>query len=120
MTKPNPADPIAEPLPGVDVPTGPESKIRAAVRRTIRAVEDEGLLRERDAAACALALELATAVDAGVARRSSSGVALAARELRETIDSLPKPPEGDPERDAFLTLMRDIAEAGDGRTVDAG
>lgn len=101
------------PLPGLE-PDPPASTRRggalvASTRRTIAALHALGLLEERHAAQCALALVLAEACEGGAASRRASAVAMAARELRECLDSLPKP-EGDGKEDAFERMMREFAE----------
>jgi hypothetical protein len=85
------------------------------VRRTIAAVDTAGLLAERDAATCQLALELVAAVDAGIARGRGSAAAMAARELRETLMMLPQP-ESDADAERWQQLVDQLVNAGDGAT----
>lgn len=60
-----------------------------AAYATLRALDDEHLLTPAHAVTCQLVLELARAVTAGVRSGRASAVALAARELREAIATLP-------------------------------
>jgi len=81
-------------LPGLEL--DPEngakpSALRLAVVATIAALQSDGLLEPRHAAYCQLALELADTVAAGRRGGRASAAAMAAAQLRETLDSLPRP-----------------------------
>lgn len=65
--------------------------LRLAVVATIQALHDEKLLEPRHAAMCQLALEMADAVTAGARGGRASAAAMAAAQLRETLEALPEP-----------------------------
>jgi succinate dehydrogenase/fumarate reductase flavoprotein subunit len=84
-------------LPGLET-VNPEygyaaSPLRTAVEATLKQLEQDGLLTERHVGIAMLALELADAVVAGRRAGRASAVAMAARELRETLQALPAPAE---------------------------
>jgi hypothetical protein len=110
MTKPSSYDPLADPLPGLGESPSVTSDLEASVRRTIAAIDAAGLLTERDAATCQLAIELARVVQLGVASRRSTGAAMAARELRDTLLMLPQP-EQTPAGQEWDALVRKLVEA---------
>lgn len=70
---------------------GEESPMRAAVRATIEALRADNLLEPRHVGLAQLALELADAVTSGKRSGRASAAAMASRELRETLLSLPSP-----------------------------
>ncbi len=111
MTSPDPSDPIAPALPGIDPPRGPSSPLEKAVDRTLTALAASGLLEERHAGICELCRVMAQTVSIGVASRRSSGAALAAKELREALAMLPAPPEGNGAMDEWEALARKLSEA---------
>jgi hypothetical protein len=81
-------------LPGLELE--PEngaapSALRSAVVVTINALQADGLLENRHAAMCQLALELADSVTAGRRSGRASAAAMAAAQLRETLLALPEP-----------------------------
>jgi hypothetical protein len=94
-----------------DLDNGPARMVEAAVRRSLKAAADAGLLGEVDAAAGALAAGCARAVDVGLTRNDPYAVAAAARELRETLVRLKLDPTsrdgGD--GDEFGALLRELA-----------
>ena len=102
------------PLPGLDDPASSTQHLELAVRRTLAAIRNAGLLNERDAGLAQLCLELARAVTAGVRSGRASAVAMAARELRETLLALPQP-EGTPAGDEWEKLTQKLIEADDAR-----
>lgn len=110
----DPTDPLADTLPGMD-PDPAAGKILSALERsveqTIVAYSDAGLLRPIDAATAQLAREMATTVTIGIRSRRSTGAALAARELRETLAMLPQPPDVDPDGDEWSQLAADLRRA---------
>lgn len=89
---------------------GPAAMVEGAVRRSLRAAADAGLVGELDAAAGALAAGCARAVDHGLKRHDPYAVAAAARELRETLVRLKLDPlsRDGGEDDDFGKLMREI------------
>ena len=88
-----------ETLPGFEIygGAGVVSPLRTAVMATIEALRIEGLLEPRHSAMCQLALELADATAFAAAARvpRASAIAMAGRELRETLMALPQPVAGD-------------------------
>jgi hypothetical protein len=107
-------DPFVPSLPGLSYgqpdPNAP-GPLELAVRRTIAAHGAAGLLTERDAATCELALTLARTVQIGVISRRSTGAAMAARELRETLATLSKPAENAADVDAWERLAAELYDA---------
>lgn len=114
MTTPNPADPMAPALPGIDPPAAPQSDLEKAVDRTLRELYTSGLITERHAGIAELCRVMARTVSIGVQSRRSSGAALAAKELREALAMLPTPPEGTGAVDEWEALARKLHEASDG------
>lgn len=103
------------PLPGLedleDRDTGRRvSPLEQAARRTLAALQGDGLLTERHALTCQLILDLAQAIDAGRRSGRASAVAMAAAQLREAFLSLPEPEEG-PESDGWEALARELHDA---------
>lgn len=80
-------------LPGLELeaPGSQASALRRSVQRTIDALDEKGLLDPAHEALCQLALELADAVAAGRRAGRASAVAMAAAQLRETLQALPEP-----------------------------
>lgn len=84
MTTPTP-----EPLPGLEVTTDRQpSELGAAIRRTISAYHDQGLVSEVDAARLQLALTMAHVVDLKVASGRMSTIGHDARVLMDLLDKL--------------------------------
>lgn len=113
MTKPN-GDDYTPVLPGLEMPTRLQAEMVGAVRSTFAALDEAGLLEPRHAALMQLCLELADSVAAAKVSRRATAVALAARELRETLALLPVPEvvENDGWADLESALRR--AASGDG------
>lgn len=111
MTAPDPRDPIAPALPGIDPPPGPQSPLEVAVDRTLAALHASGLITERHAGIAELCRVMAKTVSIGVASRRSSGAALAAKELREALAMLPEPAAADGAMDEWEALARKLSEA---------
>jgi hypothetical protein len=86
-------------------------RLELAVARSIAAYDAAGLLTDRDAAAVELCQELARTAQVGVIARRSTGAAMAARELRETLAMLPKPPEGSGDADVWEHLAVELHQA---------
>lgn len=108
-----PSGPDMLPLPGLDDPTQSAQHLELAVRRTLDAINTAGLITARDAGMMQLCLELSRAVTAGVRSGRASAVAMAARELRETLLALPQP-EAAPAGDEWRDLVQRMVDAGDG------
>lgn len=98
-------------LPGLEPPAHGESALVTAARRTIKAVDDSGLLTDRDALTCALILDLSEAVHAGKRSGRASAAAMAAAQLLAAIDRLPQPAEGGGDEDEYSRLARELREA---------
>lgn len=113
MTDPNPSDPIAPALPGLDPPAAPVSALERAVERTLSALEADGLLVERHAAIAELCRTMARTVAIGVLSRRSTGAAMAAAELRQALAMLPEREAGAGDTDAWDALAAELAKASD-------
>ncbi|MDH6181820.1 hypothetical protein M2152_002002 [Microbacteriaceae bacterium SG_E_30_P1] len=94
MNESTPEQPM---LDGLDIAPeqGQGSKLRVAVIATLEALKSEGLLEPRHAAVSQLTLELADAVAVGVRTRKASAAAMAAAQLLQALDALPKPMAAD-------------------------
>lgn len=112
MSRSSDINPLADPLPGLGDAPALTSDLEGAVRRTIAAIDAAGQLSERDAATCQLAIELSRVVQLGITSRRSTGAAMAARELRDTLLMLPQP-EASPGGTEWDDLARRLAEADD-------
>lgn len=88
-----------------------ESPMLSAARMTLTELREQGLLRREHGAIVQLTLELAQAVAAGVRSGRASAVALAARELRETIAMLPIPDDDVPAENGDWEAFRAAAES---------
>ena len=97
------------PLPGLEPEAKPSGALTAAVRRTIASLEGMGVLGERHAASCALALALAATMDNPRAMTRASAQAMAARELREVLGGLLDLAEGDGDDDPWKELAQAFA-----------
>lgn len=80
-----------------------------AARASLADLDKAKLLHGRHALTCQLILELARVIGAGVVSGKTAAVALAAKQLLEAIDSLPKVDES--VDDGFDELMRKLADA---------
>lgn len=99
-------------LPGLADDGRPHPPLVAAVRRTLAALDQAGLLGEQHSALMAQAEFLAESL-ATSARGRGASLALLARELRETLALLPAIPEAPADDDdawnAFETAFRGAA-----------
>ncbi|WP_201518884.1 hypothetical protein [Gulosibacter hominis] len=93
-------------LDGLEPPT-PDSSLLQALDKTIQALEADGLIDDRHAALCELARVMAAATEAGQLSGRASAAAMAARELRECLEALPKP-ESISEAEAFAALVEQL------------
>lgn len=101
------------PLPGLDEVTpaaGGPTALEASARRSLAALERQGLLDERHALTMQLVLDLARAVGRAAAKGQAAAAALAAAQLREAFGLLPQPDGGD-QGDEWDQLARDLREA---------
>lgn len=87
MTTP-PIEQDALPLPGLEPAPANAGPLEVAVRRTLAALKAAGYIRERDAARCALAIELAQIVTDKRRSGRTSTVGNDARVLVELLDAL--------------------------------
>lgn len=100
-------------LPGLELAPelGAGSKLRVAVQATLEALKADGLLEPRHTAVAQLCLELADAVAAGIRTRKASAAAMAAAQLLNALDQLPKPMAADV-AEKFDKLVESLLEAG--------
>ena len=94
-------------LPGLGDARASDSPMVRACRQTIDALADAGKLEPRHAVLTQLMLSLCEAIDAGRRSGRASAVAMAARELRDTMLTLDPPPE---EGDAGVEALRMLRE----------
>lgn len=94
-------------LPGMGADGRADSPMVTAARSTIRALADLERLEPRHAVLTQLILSLAEAIDRGSRTGRASAVALASKELRETLLQLDPPPE---DGDASAEARRQLAE----------
>ena len=119
MTESTPIEPDQPALPGLDVDEdrpGPGGELRAAARRSIRALSEAGYLDESHAVLCQLMLQLADAVDAGVRYGKASAAAMAAAQLLATYQAM-RPEGGDSDVNEFDELVAQLRAAGSGAPV---
>lgn len=95
-------------LPGMDGPREHDSAMVRACRQTIVALEAAGKLLPQHAVLTQLLLALSEAIDGGRRSGRASAVAMAARELRDTLLMIDPPPEDGAAGDAALQLLREF------------
>lgn len=96
-------------LPGVVPPAGDhDSAMVSAAKRSLAQLAATGQLTERHAVQVQLVVSLAGAIDAGTRAGRASAVAMAARELRETMLVLDPPPEDPAEGAEALRRWEDF------------
>ena len=105
-------------LPGLDVPNRLEPALLSALRTTFAALDADGLLEPRHAALMQLCTELAESVANAKVSRRATAVALAARELRETLALLPEPAVS--EDDGWKGLEDALRAAARGHATESG
>lgn len=96
-------------LPGMDGERPTESPMVKACRQTIVALGEAGKLRPTHAVLTQLLLALAEAIDGGRKSGRASAVAMAARELRDTMLMI-DPPDEETSADAALALREFMAK----------
>ncbi len=107
MTTPDESQPT---LPGLELGEHVGS-LRAAVITTLEALQLDGLLEPRHAMVAQLALEMADAVQRGIAGGKASAAAMAGAQLLAAYQALPQPLAADAQaafRDFVLALERDV------------
>lgn len=95
-------------LPGMDGPRDNDSAMVKACRQTIEALANCGKLLPQHAVLTQLLLALSEAIDGGRRSGRASAVAMAARELRDTLLMIDPPPEDGAAGDAALQLLREF------------
>lgn len=95
-------------LPGLEPPSASASAMVKACHATIAALRDTGKLLPQHAVLTQLLLELSGAIDRGRAAGRASAVAMAARELRDTLLMIDPPAEDGAAGDVALQLLRDF------------
>lgn len=112
-------------LPGLEPPAPHASAMVKAAHVTITALREAGRLEPQHAMLTQLLLELAGAIDRGRAAGRASAVAMAARELRDTLLMLDPPPvdgsAGDKAREALerFTAAAEAAAQNGGQLPEA-
>lgn len=105
-------------------PVKSDSPMVGAAHHTLEALRDANMLTPRHGVLVQLMLSLSQAIDHGNARGRASAVAMASRELRETLMMLDPPPaDMDASADAvrrlteFMAVLDRAAAAGTGPVV---
>lgn len=93
----------------LDVPQPATTEIEKAARLTLHTLHEQGLLHPEHALICQLILDLSRVIGRGVAAGRAAAVALAAKQLVEAVDSLPKPEVGT--STAWDELVQELASA---------
>lgn len=104
------ADPI---LPGLEelTPAPTDGPMVRSARVSLEALRQAGSLETRHAVLVQLVLSLAGAIDRGVVAGRASAVAMAAKQLLETMIVLdPPPPDGDAATAARTALAQFVAD----------
>jgi hypothetical protein len=108
------------PLPGLEPAVKAAGDLAAAVRRSIAALNDEGLVAERDAARLALALEMADIIEIKKSSGRMSTVGNDARVLVDLLDKLlPEATETDQRLADAMEEWARLIEAEDAREAAA-
>jgi hypothetical protein len=98
-------------LPGLELPEPhpSDSPMMAAAKATLAELRRTGSVGARHAVQVQLVLQLAGAIDAGTRSGRASAVAMASKELRETMLVLDPPDESNPElRDRLAEFMATV------------
>lgn len=95
-------------LPGLGDGQQRDSAMVRACRLTIAALADAGKLTPAHAVLTQLLLELSGAIDRGRQAGRASAVAMAARELRDTLLMIDPPPEDGAAGDRAAELLREF------------
>lgn len=98
-------------LPGMDGPRENDSAMVKACRETIAALAEAGKLEPAHAVLTQLLLSLAEAIDGGRRSGRASAVAMAARELRDTLLMIDPPPEDGAAGTEALRALREFTSA---------
>lgn len=95
-------------LPGVGDAPARSSAMVLACHQTINALQSAGKLLPQHAVLTQLLLELSGAIDRGRAAGRASAVAMAARELRDTLLMIDPPPEDGAAGEEGARLLREF------------
>lgn len=96
-------------LPGMEPARETDSLMVKACRQTIDALAEAGKLKPQHAVLTQLLLALSEAIDGGRRSGRASAVAMAAKELRETILMI-DPPDDDAASDDAAKALREFIE----------
>jgi len=99
-----------DPIPGLELPTPPVSKLQEGLEATIAELEKLRLLRPHHQAA----VELCRFAAAQLARNAGGpayGVAQLIKQLQEALSALPEVDGGDAEREAWDALVAAMQDA---------
>lgn len=97
-------------LPGMGEPEARSSAMVKACHQTIDALANVGKLAPQHAVLTQLLLELSGAIDRGRAAGRASAVAMAARELRDTLLMIDPPPEDGAAGEDAARLLREFMD----------
>lgn len=97
-----------------------DSPMVKACHRTIQALEATGKLTAASALLVQLLLELSAAIDRGRAAGRASAVAMAARELRDTLLMLDPPPEDGAAGERALHALEEFVAAAEAAANNDG
>lgn len=97
-------------LPGLEEPAGRSTPLEDAARKSIQALQAQGLLGPEHAITLQLVLDLARAVGQSAGSHASAA-AMAAAQLREAWATLPQPVEDGGDGDQWDQLARELREA---------
>ena len=103
-------------LPGMDfAPRDHDTPMVTAARLSLAALRDAGQIEARHTVLVQLVLSLSGAIDAGVRAGRASAVAMAAKQLLETMLALDPPPEDGPAdqaaKNALATFLAEVEAA---------
>lgn len=96
------------PIPGLEPPSRGASALEVATRRSIVALEADGLVDERHSMVTQLMIELAIAVDAGRRGGKASAAAMAAAQLIAAYQLLVPVEDGGETHDAYDDLASEL------------
>jgi hypothetical protein len=99
-------------IPGLAEPEATASAMVKAAHTTLQQLRELGRLEPRHAVLAELILSLADAIDRGKRSGRASAVAMASKELRETVLMLDPPPESDAldASEAARTALREFMD----------
>jgi len=97
------------PLPGLELRESPTGEVEQAARRTIAALDADGLLEDRHAAVCQALVSVARAYDRAMtsAKAKEYAVANLHAQLLATLEALPTPAASDDD-DPWTQFQRQV------------